>query len=185
MDESQWKDEQFRQREEAAFTQRKERASRTKVHGIIPSHFFSAVSSECRELFIDGHYYGCISLSQAVAEGLSRFLGSIHSAGAKNDPPQRVERLHSAGAISKSCRDAFLQIWGNDRNTFHHLNNDIPTDVPTLESRAEDCVNALYAIESEVFAFDMAGGAIVPKNRAYWPKSDPEHLQVFLRLEGH
>ena len=185
MDESQWKEEQLRQRDEARFNERKTRAAHTKVQGIIPSHFFSAVSSECRELFIDGHYYGCISLAQAVAEGLSRFLGEIHSVGAKNDPPERVRRLYSTNVITKSCHDAFLQIWGNDRNTFHHVNVDIPTDPSVLAARAEECVNALYVVESEVFAFDIVNGAIVPKNRAYWPKSDPEHLQVFLRLEGH
>ena len=185
MDESQWKEEQLRLHDQARFNERKERAARTRVHGIIPSHFFSAVSSECRELFIDGHYYGCISLAQAVAEGLSRFLGQMHSVSAKNDPEKRVGRLHDAKAISKFSYEAFVQIWGNDRNTFHHVNTDIPTDHSVLAARAEECVNALYTIESEVFAFDIVEGAIVPKNRAYWPKSDPQHLQVFLRLDGH
>jgi hypothetical protein len=185
MDKNEWNEEQLRQLDQARFDERKERARRTKVHGIIPFQFFSAVSTECRELFIDGHFYGCVSLVQALADGISQFLRGIHSVGAKNDPRKRVERLRDAGAITSGSCNAFLQIWGNDRNTFHHLNPDIPTDVAVLEERAEECVNCLYTIESELFAFDISNGALVPKNRAYWSEIDPEHLQVFLRLGGH
>ena len=42
------------------------------------NHFFSAASSQCRDAFIDGHYHGCISLAQALAEGLSSYLGGLH-----------------------------------------------------------------------------------------------------------
>lgn len=150
-----------------------------------PTTSLSAASSECRDVFIDGHYYGCISLARAVAEGLARFLGDIHKVGAKKDPPQRVRRLHAMGVITKSALDAFSRIWGNDRNTFHHVKRDIPTNHTELGRRAEDCVNALLEIESDVFAFDISEGKLVPKQRAYWPKSDPEHLDVFLRLSGH
>ena len=185
MDPEQWKSEQLRQHDEARLAGRSERAARTSVHGVIPNDFFSAASSECRDVFIDGHYYGCISLAQAVAEGLARFLGDVHHVGAKKDPPQRVHRLHAKGAITKSALDAFVRIWGNDRNTFHHVNRDIPTKHAELERRAEECVTSLLEIESEVFAFEIEDGKIVPKNLAYWPKSDPEHLEVFLRLSGH
>ena len=40
-------------------------------------------------------------------------------------------------------------------NTFHHLNEDVPIDHVELESRAESCVKALLAIESELFAFTI------------------------------
>lgn len=185
MDPEQRKLEQLKQLDESRLVGRSERAAGTKVHGIISNHFFSAASSECRDVFIDGHYYGCISLAQAVAEGLARFLGDLHQVGAKNDPARRVHMLQAKGAITKPTLDAFLRIWGNDRNTFHHVNPDIPTGHTELESRAEECVNCLFKIESEVFAFDIADGKIVPKNPEYWLKSDPEHLEVFLRLNGH
>src|SRR4030095_6242148 len=41
------------------------------------------------------------------------------------------------------------------RNTFHHVNADIPTDSSLLAARAEECANALCVIESEVFAFEI------------------------------
>jgi len=69
----------------------------------------------------------------------------------------------------------------NDRNTFHHLNRDIPVKNEDLEKRAEECVNALFEIESELFAYSSTDGKIIPKNVAYWPKADEDHLEVFLR----
>jgi hypothetical protein len=185
MNPEQRKREQLQRLDETQLAGHIERAARTRIHGVIPNHFFSAVSSECRDVFIDGHYYGCISLAQAVAEGLARFLGDFHQVGARKDPAQRVRQLHAKRTITKSTLDAFLRIWGNDRNTFHHVNPDIPTNHTELERRPEECVNSLLEIESEVFAFDIADGKIVPKSPAYWPKTDPEHLEVFLRLSGH
>lgn len=180
-----WKRDSLDSHDQARLAGRANRAARTSVHGIIPGRFFSAASSECRDVFIDGHYYACISLSQAVAEGLARFLGDLHKVGAKKDPSKRVERLHSIGVITKGVLEAFCRIWGNDRNTFHHLNPDIPTDYQLLECRAEECVQALLEIESEIFAFDIVEGKIAPKRPEYWPMTDPQHVQVFLRLGGH
>jgi hypothetical protein len=101
--------------------------------------------------------------------------------GAKNDPPQQARRLRKARAITEAALNAFLRIGGNDRNTFHHVNRDIPADAATLERRAEECVSALLEIESELFAYTTHEGRIIPKNEVYWPKVDPEHLAVFLR----
>ena len=181
MRDGQWKRAQLQRVDEARLPARLERAVHTHVHELIPNHFFSAASSECRDTFIDGHFYACVSLAQAVAEALARFLNGFHRVGAKNDPPQQARRLRKAGAISDKALNAFLRIWGNDRNTFHHVNRDIPTDATVLESRAEECVNALLEIESELFAYSADEGRIIPKNEAYWPKVDQEHLAVFLR----
>ena len=182
-DETEWKRRELQLSDEARFEGRAERATRTKVHGIIPNHFFSAASSECRELFINGNYYGCISLAQAVAEALVRYLGEFHHIGAPKNPLLRVRSLHEARAISKDVLEAFDRTRGNDRNTFHHINPDLPTDYVVLEKRAEECVAALYTIESEIFAFDTVDGAIAPKNPQYWPREGPVFL-VHLRLGG-
>ena len=186
MNDDDWKREQLDRHDQARLAGRADRAARTHVHGIIPGEFFAAASSECRDTFIDGHYYACISLSQAVAEGLAHFIGGFHKVGARNNPSMRVERLRAKGVITDAALDAFGRIWGNDRNTFHHLNPDIPTDHQALEARAEECVNALLAIESEIFAFDIAdGGKIAPKHPEYWPRTGPEQMKVFVRLSGH
>src|SRR5687767_7035456 len=93
MDDAQWKQEQLQKVDEARLPARLERVARTSVHELIPNHFFSAASSECRDAFIDGHFYACVSLAQAVAEGLVRFLNDFYPVGAKNDPKQQALRL--------------------------------------------------------------------------------------------
>ena len=172
--------------DQAELAGRTERAARTNIHPIIPGEFFAAASSECREVFIDGHYYACISLSQAVAEGLAQFLGTFHKVGARKDPAQRVQRIHSKGVITVRVMEAFRLIWGNDRNTFHHLNPDISIDHHALELLAEECVKALFEIESEIFAFNFVdGGKLTPKHPEYWPETDAPLIKVFLRFNGH
>ena len=54
--------------------QRVNRSLELKPHGIIPNSHFAAVSAESHDLYRDGHFYGTISLTQAVAEALARFL---------------------------------------------------------------------------------------------------------------
>ncbi len=180
-----WKREQLKHYDEARLTARADRAQRTRVHSVIPGEFFAAASSECRDVFIDGHFYACISLSQAVAEGLTRYMADVHKLGAQNDIHKRVERLLAKGAITRVTADAFRRIWGNDRNTFHHLNRDVPTDCGTLEQRAEECIGALYEAESDAFACDVINGKLAPKRPEYWRKTDAEHMAVFLRALGH
>jgi hypothetical protein len=183
VDEHDWQRKQMCAAFEAQLEVRLNRAGRTKVHGIIPQHYFSAASSECREMFISGHFYGCISLAQAVAEGLSRFVARAHSMNSGKDFLKRVAKLEKGKLISAESYAAFKRIWGNDRNTFHHLNESIEINYQTLEARAEECVNALYKIESEIFCYDLTNAGISPKHSEYWPKSSPDTVQVFLRLE--
>ena len=124
MNSDKWRRQELESHDQARLERRVDRAARTSVHGMIPGEFFAAASSECREVFIDGHYYACISLSQAVAEGLATFLGDFHGVGAKKDPRKRVQRLLSRGVITQTALEAFDRVWSNDRNTFHHLNPD-------------------------------------------------------------
>lgn len=121
----------------------------------------------------------------AVAEGLTRYFGDFHKVGARKNPPLRASKLHKAAVISGESHEAFKVIWGNDRNTFHHLNENIPTDYAQLEARAEQCVNALYTIEAEVFAYGSGDGGLKPKNPQYWPWFDANHVTTYLRLGGH
>lgn len=108
-----------------------DRTIRTKVHGVIPHQYFSAASSECREMFIEGSFYGCITLAQAVAEGLSRFVADVHEInGLGKDPVNRVSKLNKRGFISAESRAAFKRIWSDDRNKYHHLNENISELIP-------------------------------------------------------
>jgi hypothetical protein len=177
-----WTREQMRRQDQSRFDQRVARALRTKSNNfMMPVHWFHVASSECREIFCDGHFNGCVCLVQAVAEGLTKFLVE-HNPGARgNSQEARIRSLHSRHVISDTSRDALLLIVGADRNTFHHLNKDIPTDWEELERRAEECVGALHTVESEIFAYTIAqNGSVAPTHPKYWP-TDGKFLPVYLR----
>lgn len=166
---------------EARLPLRIERAGRIKLQHLIPEHWFAAAASECATMFIDGHFYGSISVAQAYIEALSRFLAEHHKVRVGKDVEQRCRRLADAGVISEAALNAARNVL-EQRNDFHHLNKDVPGDYETLQQRAEDCINELHTIESEVFAylFDPPG-ALLLKNPQYWPDSSPGMARVHLR----
>ena len=152
----------LRERFEQTLPEQLNRYLRARVHQVIPHHFFSNPSAECRELLVAGHYYGCISLAQAVAEGLSTFLAAANRQRNVKDPKTRVNRLAAAGAISSASLDAFGRIWGEDRNDYHHLNPTVETDYARLQGRALDCIDALYGNgvrHNNQYSLEMKGGA--------------------------
>ena len=152
-----------------------------KVHNVIPHQYFSVASAETKDLFVSGHFYGCISLCQAIAESLSRFICNSNKFRVKKDFKARLDRLANEKLISSTAKSAFETIWGSDRDTFHHLNEDVPTHRETLRQRAEDCINALFKIESEIFAFEISKGTIVPLKPIYWPKPVNGKISIHLK----
>jgi hypothetical protein len=58
-----------------------------------PHVWFEVASTECRDLFRDGHFYGCICLSQSVAEGLGKFILEVQHSAAKNSKGTRLIKL--------------------------------------------------------------------------------------------
>jgi hypothetical protein len=200
---AEWTRQQIQKDDESKFEQRVARAQRAKIHRIIPHLWFDVASTECRDLFRDGHFFGCICLSQSVAEGLAKFVLERHHAriGKQKRPielcknpatgRQLIEMLKklSGGmrngkrmsALSDRCLGAFDCIEGGDRNDFHHLNKGIVRELEKLEKRAEECVTALYDIESELFAFDIISGVLTPHQSQYWPDAGKKYGQVYLR----
>jgi len=180
---TEWNREQLRADDASHFEGRFARLARTEVHWLIPAEWFAPASSECRDMFRDGHFYGCICVAQAVGETLAtKFLMDHHPAAENEQGDTCAEKLFRAGVITHECRLAFLLIRGDDRNDFHHLNTNVPTERVKLEQRAEECVRALYEIESEVFAYDISlQGTVNPRRPEYWPKVGANMMQVFLR----
>ena len=158
-----------------------QRHIRAKVYGIIPLDFFSAASAECKNMYVAGSFYGCITLCQSVAEGLSKFLAEKNDIPVKKVFTDRIGRLSNDGVISDTAADAFNAVHGKDRNDFHHLNKDIEQDNQKLDERALECLDALFTVESEVFACDMPDGRIQPKNEKYWPSGGKGTLKVYVR----
>jgi hypothetical protein len=136
---------------------------------IIPNHYFSYVSSECQLLFQNGHYFGCIALCQSIAEALARFM---YERWTKNRPSRsfktNIANLRTFH-VMPNVGDLLVNLYGNERqrNSFHHLNKDVPTEYEELKRIATLKIDLLNKIESQVFACDFGNGLNV-KYSQYW-----------------
>lgn len=173
-------DEEFlRQRFEQTLPDRVRRRQSAPVHGAIPGEWFAAATRECRDLYVDGHFYGAVCLTQAVAEGISKFLTIRNGYRDTGNQNSRNAMLKKRNVISLEAYRAFKVIEGGDRNDYHHLNASIETDFEKLEVRASECVRSLFTIQIEVFAFSVGeGGTMVVANPQYWPRVDKMHIST-------
>jgi len=150
---------------------------------VTPNAHFASVSAECILLYRDGHFLACIALCQAVAEAIARLMceRSTFGASISKDYEKNVENLEKR-KIQPNCSELFKEIW-EDRNNYHHLNPEIPTERSKLQDIAKSKIITLHKIESKVFDFTWTrDGAISPRYPKYWDFKDG-FLNVFLRFE--
>ena len=174
-------EDSIRQEFEATLHNRTTRYLKVKPHGVIPPTPFSSASSECSELFRDGHYYGCISLTQAVSEALVRFLCTINEWSPTRTFEKNVKKLSTRGKIEKKQMVSLLKIWGN-RDDYHHLNFTVTSDLSELENLAEQKLALFTKLEGEFFSFSSNNGKLIPKQPKYWNQTGGK-VEVFLRLD--
>lgn len=166
---------------EFSLDQRVERYLELKPHGIIPNSHFAAVSAECHLLYRDGHYYGTISLTQAMAEALVKFLCKANGWKPGGDFENNLEKLKKRGKITGDLKTKFLEIWQR-RNDYHHLNPQVEQDRQKLEQLAREKLSRLKQIEEVLFAYSANNGKLVPKFPKYWDQRDGK-VAVYLRLD--
>ena len=174
-------EESIKQEFEGSLSARVARYLQVKPHPIISNMHFAAASAECALLFRDGHFYGCIALTQAVAEALVKFLCQRSSWKPTKKFETNIEKLSARSIISDELKESFLTIW-KDRDDYHHLNPNVETDRRRLEELAMEKARLLVSVESEVFAFTIVDDKLVPKHTKYWDITD-DQASVFLRLE--
>lgn len=172
----------IKQEFEQTLPSRVQRYLKVKPHGIVPYTEFAPASAECSLLFRDGHFYGCIALSQAVTEAIARFLCQKNGWRPENTFEKNVTKLHTRQFISEEMKNKFLRIW-KKRDDYHHLNSNIETDREKLEEFACQKVLFLKEIESEIFKFSVVDGKLVPENKKYWVLQQNGTIPVFLKPE--
>ena len=151
--------------------------------GIIPNHHFSAASTECTLCFALGNFYAAISLSQAIAESISKFVLTRHQMKVVSLFENNVRSMRKAGLITEDSAARLRDVW-KDRNEFHHLNPSVATERTALEQKALTNVHALAFVEAELFAYGLDRGALVPAHPEYWDSpSGTGTVEVFLRLD--
>ena len=159
-------------------------------HGIIPDHHFAKASSECIGLYRDGHLLSAVMVSQAVTEGIWRFVLERNQiqpkklkvgGGKKINRPAIAAVLVERKIISTECAKSFVRIWGSFRNDVHHMNPEVSTvNFPEV---AKQNMDDLAAIERELFAvtFSADAGKLVLVQPRYWDLQEDGTTRVFLR----
>jgi hypothetical protein len=174
-------EDSLRQSFDQTLSERAQRYLKIKPHGIIPFTPFAPPSSECGLLFRDGHFYGCIALTQAVAEAITRFLCTKNGWKPAKVFETNIDKLQKRGFISNDIKNKFLNLWQN-RDNYHHLNPKIGTNLKELESIAFEKILCLKEIEAAIFAFSIKEGKLIPEYPKYWTVSQDGTAQVMLRL---
>jgi hypothetical protein len=167
---------------EALAGERVDRYLRARHHGIVADTPFAPASAECIELFRDGHYYGAISLSQAVGEALVRDMCRSNKWKAAEKFEENVRKLKQRNFIDDPVEAELFRLW-EKRDDYHHLNPTVARDRRELEELALTKIRALGEIERFVFAWSPSEtpGAIRLLRPQYWPDKTGGRVAVFLR----
>jgi len=171
--------EQIRSHFELTFDERVARAMEMDHQQIVPYHHFAAVSMECVYLYQDGYFTATIMATQALNEGLVRFIEDRNGITERIERPIAVERLRERGLLSAEAADASTRIMRSFRNDFHHMNPSV-SHVPVREI-AKRNIEDICAIENEIFACDFDNGKIRPRHRQYWNVSADGTMTISLR----
>ena len=130
---------------ERTLSDRVRRFLEVKPQGFSANQPFAPVSMECAKLYRDEHFYGCISLSQAVAEAVVNYLCRRYSWKPAKSFEVNVQNLSKRTKLPAELFKHLLMIWER-RDDFHHLNPSIPTDRRALATLAREKARLLALI---------------------------------------
>ena len=118
---------------------------------------FASTSIECAKLFRDGHYLGCIALSQVVLEAMIRHIWQVRISKKTNlgtHFDKNLEALHKKKFISDEWKSKLDRMWAG-RHSFHHLRPSVKSDQRKLEETARNTLKLLDELEREFFGFTL------------------------------
>jgi len=133
---------------------------------LVPDAPFAAPSAECAAQFRDGHYFGCIALTQTVLESVVRHIWQVQL---KKKPAQEgsfeknLDALHKKNLISDAWKITLGQMW-NDRRTFLSLRPSEESDRQKLADMAHYTLKLLNELEHAFFGFVVWDGIVFPNH---------------------
>jgi hypothetical protein len=140
-----------------------------KHQHLIGNHHFAHASHECLLVYRDGHFTSCIMVTQAVSDGILKFVAERNGIQLKQDESKQdlAKRMQQGNVVSQTFVDACSRIYRSFRNDFHHMNPTVATiNLPLLAKRN---IEDLAMIERKLFACDAGpDGTLVPRQRKYW-----------------
>ncbi len=168
------------QRFHATLDERVERYLEIEHQRITSNSHFAEASAECLSLYMDGYFMATVMTTQAVAEGILKFVVKRnqikHTKGMKG--PDVVQMLQENKIITPQCAKAFNRI-RKYRNDLHHMNPGVAKI--NFRNTAPNIIKDLALIEGEIFDVNIVNGGFVPVQRQYWNIGDDGTADIFLR----
>ncbi|MFH0797169.1 MAG: hypothetical protein V2A65_08975 [Candidatus Omnitrophota bacterium] len=154
---------------------------------IIGNHHFAKASSECINVYRDGHFIAAVMMSHSINEGIIMFvarrvkLPKHKSDGNTKSIKELISELEQQKTMSKACIDASRGIYGSYRSDIHHMNPKVGSiDFCSL---ARENLKRLAIIEGEIFGANIIEGKLKPYHPVYWDLNADGTVSAFLRLE--
>ena len=170
----------LKSRFESTFEERVQRALEVRPQVIIPHHHFTLASTECVYLYRDGYFMATAMATQALNEGLIRFIADRNAIPSNQDLYLLTDAFVAQSIVSPACADAMRRVLKSFRNDFHHLNPSI-SKVPVHEIARRN-IEDIAAIENEIFEHTYANDKLSPKQDKYWDLKPDGTMLVSLRF---
>ncbi len=170
----------LKSRFESTFEERVQRALEVRPQIIIPHHHFTWASTECIYLYRDGYFMATAMATQALNEGLVRFIADRNGISSNQDLYVLVDVFAAQNIVSAACAEAMRRVLRSFRNDFHHLNPSI-SNVPVQEI-AKRNIEDIGVIEKEIFEHTYENGTLSPKQEKYWDVRADGTMLVSLRF---
>jgi len=171
---------QFSQIDEQTREARVDRYLEVNRQRIIGSHHFACASTECIALYRDGHFIATVMATQAVNEGIIKFVAERNNINYENMTLSALlTNLASQSIFSQDCFEASDQIRRSFRNDVHHMNPPVATiNFPEL---AKKNIHNLAVVEREIWATNFNDGKMIPIYPKYWDINSDGTVTVNLR----
>ncbi|MBI2768557.1 MAG: hypothetical protein HYX47_02945 [Burkholderiales bacterium] len=169
----------LRDRFERTFEEKVQRALEVRPQAIVPNTHFTTVSNECISLYRDGYFMATAMATQALNEGLIRFIADRNEIASNQDPYALVDQFEAQKIVTPEGAAAFRRVLRSFRNDFHHLNPSI-SKVPVRDI-AKRNIEDIAGLEREFFEHEFHEGGIAPKQPKYWDLTPQGTMLVNLR----
>ena len=147
---------------------------------IIGSHHFARASTECIDLYSDGHFIATVMATQAVNEGIIKFVAERNNIKYENMTlSDLLTDLASQSIFSQDCFEASDRIRRSFRNDVHHMNPTVAKiNFPELGKKN---IHNLAVVEREIWATNFKDGKMIPIYPKYWDINSDGTIPIYLR----
>lgn len=171
----------LRESDEQTREDRADRYLEVNQQGFIPNHYFAPASAECLFLFRDGHFIATVMTTQAVNEGILKFVAEQNNIQKRDycNLCALLKLLVSRGIFSRDCFEASKQIYKSFRNDVHHMNPKVA--MIDFQELAKKNIHNLAVIEREIWGAYHEDKRLVPLQPKYWDIKPDGTVELSLR----